>query len=140
MPRALASRTIRTEPAVLRWARCSRPPGSSARARFLATMTSSAAAGTPDSPNSAATNPWSIPPPPQRCRHSQCTTTAMWRARQDPLAGGVQRGGTGWYGQSLTDLRDLSVLDQDVGRAVDPARVNDAALVDNDGHFAPDKR
>src|SRR5437899_2594781 len=61
-------------------------------------------------------------------------------SRQDPLAGGVQRGGTGWYGQSLTDLHDLSVLDQDVGRAVDPARVNDAALADNDGHFAPDKR
>ena len=56
-PRALASRIMRTAPAVERWAMCTWAPVSSASTMSRATMTSSAAAGSPLSPSSVETSP-----------------------------------------------------------------------------------
>src|SRR5439155_711799 len=56
-PRALASRTSRTAPAVERCATCTCAPVSSASTMSRATMTSSAAAGIPGSPSSVETTP-----------------------------------------------------------------------------------
>src|SRR2546427_364841 len=48
---------------------------------FEVPMPASAAAGTPASRNSVATNPSCMPPPSERCRHSQWSTTVRLKAR-----------------------------------------------------------
>ena len=91
-PLAFARRTRSSEPAVERWVRCSRAPGTSrttsARiARSRATAASSAAAGQPRSPSTVATNPSFASAPcgqashPRHARRSAARAPRHTRAR-----------------------------------------------------------